>query len=43
MAAAMGSSERKECDLVRDVLSLVRAKPEKIDAVHEIFNAVARL
>ena len=43
MAAAMGSSERKECDLVRDILSLVRAKPEKIDAVHEIFNAVARL
>lgn len=43
MAAAMGSSERKECDLVRDVLSLVRAKPEKIDVVQEIFDAVARL
>lgn len=43
MAAAMGSRERKECDLVRDVLSLVRAKPEKMDALREIFNAVARL
>ena len=43
MAAAMGSRERKECDLVRDVLAFVRAKPEKIDAVSEIFNAVARL
>lgn len=43
MSAAMGSNERKECDLVRDVLAFVRAKPEKIDAVHEIFNAVARL
>ena len=43
MAAAMGSNERKECDLVRDVLEFVRAKPEKIDSVHEIFNAVARL
>ena len=43
MSAAMGSTERKECDLVRDVLAFVRAKPEKIDAVHEIFNAVSRL
>ena len=43
MSAAMGSIERKEIDLMRDVLSFVRAKPEKIDAVHEIFNAVSRL
>lgn len=43
MSAAIGSDERKECDLVRDVLAFVRAKPERIDAVHEIFNAVARL
>lgn len=43
MAATMGSRERKECNLVRDVLAFVRANPEKIDAVHEIFNAVARL
>ena len=43
MAAAIGSQERKECKLVRDVLSFVRARPEKIDAVHEIFNAVAKL
>lgn len=43
MSAAIGSWERKECNLVRDVLAFVRAKPEKIDAVHEIFNAVARL
>ena len=43
MAAAMGSRERKECDLVRDVLSLVRARPDKTDAVHEIFKAMAKL
>ena len=43
MSAAVGSSERKECDLIRDVLSFVRARPEKIDTIHEIFNAVSRL
>ncbi len=43
MSAAMGSNERKECDLVRDVLSFVRAKPDKLDAVHEIFKAVSKL
>lgn len=43
LSATMGSVERKEYDLVRDVLAFVRAKPEKIDAVHEIFNAIARL
>ena len=43
MAAAVGSNKRKECDLVRDVLSLVRARPGKIDAVHDVFSAMARL
>ena len=43
MTAAIGSQARKECELVRDVLSFVRARPEKIDAVHEIFSAVAKL
>ena len=42
MSVAMGSRLRKEADLVRDVLSFVRSKPEKLDVLHEMLNLLMR-
>ncbi len=41
MALKQGSKERKECDLVRDVLACARARPDKIDTLHAIVNLLA--
>ena len=42
MAATAGSRARKECDLVRDILAFARAKPEKLEALHEIVRLLTR-
>ena len=41
MALTAGSRERKECDLVRDVLALARARPDKVDALQAIVKLLA--
>ena len=43
MSEALGTQERKECELVRDLLETVRKKPDRIDAVSAIVNAVGRM
>ena len=43
MAEAMGTQERKECELVRRLLEIVRSKPERIDAIGELLHLLGRM
>ncbi len=43
MAEAMGTQERKECELVRRLLEIVRSKPERIDAIGELIHLLGRM
>ena len=43
MAEAMGTQERKECELVRNLLELVRSNPDRIDALSSIVRAIGMM
>jgi len=43
MAEAMGTQERKECELVRNLLEIVRARPERIDAISAIVRMLGQM
>ncbi len=43
MAEVMGTQERKECELVRSLLRIVRSKPNRIDAIGEILRLLGRM
>lgn len=41
MAEIAGAWERKECELVRNLIDLVRARPDKIDAISTVIRTLA--
>ena len=43
MSEAMGTQERKECELVRNLLELVRTRPDRIDVIREIVQVLKRM
>lgn len=43
MAEAMGTRERKECELVRGVLELVRSHPDRLDGISSIVRAIGMM
>ena len=43
MAQAAGEQERKECELVRNLLEVVRKQPNRIDAVSGIVRMLAQM
>ena len=43
MAEAMGTQERKECELVRNLLEIVREKPDRLDVISSIVRSLGQL